>query len=151
MNKAHILKSLQQAKLDHIEWIKQGYKLVKGLPEEQVKKPVNCKACDFGKWYEEEGFKLVNIPQLKDIDALHEEIHKAYTSLYYITFDRRKKARSTLITADEVEVPVDETPFRMKKLKDLEKKTVTMIRALNSIEKKVDAMQDQDFDNGWLN
>ncbi len=103
MNKAHIIKSLKQAKPDHIEWIKQGYKLVKGLPEEQVKKPVNCKACDFGKWYQEEGFKLVNIPQLKDLDVLHEEIHKAYTSLYYITFDRRKKARSTLITAGDVE------------------------------------------------
>ena len=150
MNKAHIIKNLQQAKPDHIEWIKQGHKLVKGLPQDLIKKPVDCSACSFGKWYQDEGFKLVNIPQLKALEELHQEIHSTYTALYYITFDRRKKPRSTLISGG-VEVPVDETPFRDKKLKELEKKTVTMIRTLSAIETKVNAMKDQDFDNGWLN
>ncbi len=149
MNKSHIIKNLRQAKLDHIEWIKQGHKLVKGLPQEQIIKPEDCAACAYSKWYKEEGFKLVDIPQLKALEALHNDIHNNYTALYYITFDRRKKARATLITGG-VELPIDETPFRQKKLKELEKKTVTMIRALSTIEKKVDAMKDQDFENGWL-
>ena len=103
----------------------------------------------YGKWYKKEGYKLVNIPQLKALEELHNDIHSTYTALYYITFDRRTKARSTLISGD-LELPVDETPFRQKKLKELEKKTITMIRALTSIEERVDAMKDQDFDNGWL-
>jgi predicted phosphoadenosine phosphosulfate sulfurtransferase len=149
MNKDQILKNLRQAKPDHIEWIKQGHKLVKGLPKEQIKKPVDCAVCNFGKWYQEEGFRLVNIPQLKSLEALHNDIHSTYTALYYITFDRRKKSRITLISGD-LELPVDETPFRKQKLIELETKTVRMIRALSTIETKVNAMQDQDFENGWL-
>ena len=150
MNKTHIINNLQQAKPEHIEWIMQGHKLIKGLPQNQIRKPVECELCGFGKWYQEEGYKLVNIPQLQKLEKLHKEIHSAYTALYYITFDRRSKARATLISGD-LEVPVDETPFRLNKLKDLEKKTITMIRALSKIEDEVNAMQDQDFDNGWLN
>jgi len=150
MNKSQIIKNLRQAKPEHIEWIKQGHKLVKGLPQDQIKKPGDSDVYGFGKWYKEEGYKLVNIPQLKALDDLHQDIHKTYTALYYITFDRRKKPRSTLIT-EGMEVPVDETPFRRKKLAELEKKTVRMIRALNFVEKKVSAMREQDFDNGWLN
>ncbi len=150
MNKSQIIKNLRQAKPEHIEWIRQGQKLVKGLPQDQIKKPGDSHVYGFGKWYKDEGYKLVNIPQLKALDDLHQDIHKAYTALYYITFDRRKKPRATLIT-DGMEVPVDETPFRRKKLKELEKKTVRMIRALDSVEKKVSSMREQDFDNGWLN
>ncbi len=149
MNKNQIIKILRQAKPDHIEWITEGHKLLKGLPQDKISKPIQCADCAFSKWYQEKGFKLVDIPQLKALEALHNDIHNNYTALYYITFDRRKKARTTLITGG-VELPVDETPFRQKKLKELEKKTVTMIRALSTIEKKVDAMKDQDFENGWL-
>ena len=149
MNKITILRNIQQAKTDHIEWIKQGHKLLKGLPQNQLRKPVECNACDFDKWYHEEGFKLINIPQLKDIDSLHQEIHKTYTALYYITFDRRKTSRATLISGD-IEVPVREKEFRQKKLKQLEKKTVNMILSLNSIEKLIRAMKDKDFESGWF-
>ncbi len=149
MNKNNILKNLDTAKPDHIEWIKQGHKLLKGEPQSSLKKPITCTDCDFGKWYNEEGYKLVNIPQLKNLEALHEEIHKDYTALYYITFDRRSKARSTVISGG-VEIPVEEKAFREKKLKQLEKKTVKMIRAIGSIEQKVNSMTKQDFESGWF-
>lgn len=149
MNKSQIIKNLRQAKPEHIELIKQGHKLLKGISQEQIKKPVDCAVCNFGKWYQDEGYKLVNIPQLKALEKLHKDIHSIYTALYYITYDRRKKSRVTLISGN-VEVPIDEIPFRKEKLKDLEKKTVSMIRALNKIEEKVVAMTEQDFDSGWL-
>ncbi len=149
MNKKNILKNLHAAKPDHIEWIKQGYKLLQGVPQTELKKPVTCTECGFGQWYYEEGYKLVNIPQLLDLEKLHKEIHKTYTALYYITFDRRRKPRSTVIT-EGVEVPVVEKAFRQKKLKQLEKQTITMIRALGNIEKKVDTMQDRDLESGWF-
>ena len=149
MDKSSILKRLEQAKPEHIEWIKQGHKLLQGAPQEQLKKPVDCNDCSFGEWYNKEGFKLVNIPQLKDLEALHQEIHKTYTALYYITFDRRKKPRTTIIRGD-VEVPIVEKAFREKKLKQLEKKTVTMIRSLNDVEKKVASMKEKDFESGWF-
>lgn len=150
MNKSQIIKNIRQAKPEHIDWIKQGHKLVQGLPQDQIRKPVESDQYGFGKWYKQEGYKLVNIPQLKNLEDLHEDIHKTYTALYYITFDRRKKPRATLIT-EGMEVPVDETPFRQKKLKELQKKTVKMIHALDSIELKVNAMKDTDFESGWLN
>jgi len=149
MNKRHILKNLQSAKPEHIEWIRQGHKLLEGVSQDNIEKPVECTDCGFGKWYYDEGFKLVNIPQLKDLVELHEEIHKTYTALYYITFDRRKKARTTIISGG-VEVPVEEKGFRQTKLKQLENKTVRMVLALKSIEKKVDAMTDKDFESGWF-
>ncbi|MEE9327060.1 MAG: CZB domain-containing protein [Cocleimonas sp.] len=149
MNKASIIKNIRQAKPEHIEWIKQANKLIQGLPQNEIHKPVECSECNFTHWYEKEGHKLVNIPQLRALEELHQDIHKTYTAIYYITFDRRRKPRTTLIT-EGAEVPVDERPFRDKKLKELEKKTVTMIRSLNEIEKKVEAMTDQDFNNGWL-
>jgi hypothetical protein len=149
MNKSTIIKNLKQAKPEHIEWIKQGNKLIQGLPQNEIHRPIDCSDCSFTLWYEEEGHKLVNIPQLKALEALHQDIHKTYTAIYYITFDRRQNPRTTLIT-EGGEVPVDERPFRDKKLKELEKKTVTMIRSLNEIEKKVEAMTEQDFNNGWL-
>jgi hypothetical protein len=149
MNKQHIIKTIQQAKPEHMDWIKQGHKILQGEAQEHLKKPVECTACNFGQWYYEEGNKLVNIPQLIELEALHKEIHQSYTALYYMTFDRRKKARSTIITANR-EIPVDEKCFRQKKLKQLEKKTVKMILALGAIEKKVAAMQDKDFESGWF-
>ena len=149
MKKSNILKSLQQAKPDHIKWIKQGYKLLEGEPQEKLQKPIDCTNCAFGKWYYSEGFKLINIPVLKDIEQLHQEIHKTYTALYYITFDRRKKARTTLISGG-VELPVKETKFRQEKLKQLEKKTIKLIHEINMVEKQVTAMDEKVFENGWL-
>ena len=149
MNKHHIIKTLQQAKPEHIEWIRQGQKILQGEAQERLQKPVECAACNFGKWFDEEGRKLVNIPQLIKLETLHREIHQSYTALYYMTFDRRKKARSTVITAD-AEIPVNEKRFRRRKLKQLEKKTIRMIIALDKIEKKVAAMNEQDFQSGWF-
>lgn len=150
MNKNNILRNLKLAKPDHIEWIKQGHKLLEGTPQNPIKKPIQCTDCGFGLWYYKEGYKLVNIPLLSEIEQLHEEIHKTYTILYYITFDRRKKPRATLITGNGVEVPVEEKAFRQKKLKQLEKKTITLIRALGEVEKKVSTMTEKDFQSGWF-
>lgn len=149
MNKAQIIQHLHQARPEHVLWVKEGRKLVKGLPKEHIRKPQSCDACNFTHWYETEGHKLVNIPQLKTVQALHHEIHSAYTALYYITFDRRTKARGTIISGD-VEIPIDEMPFRRKKLKVLETKTIKLLKTLLVIEQRVEAMQEQDFENGWL-
>ncbi|MEH6456122.1 MAG: CZB domain-containing protein [Cocleimonas sp.] len=149
MNKAQIISHLHRARPEHVLWVKEGRKLVKGLPEEQIKKPLSCDVCNFTRWYEIEGHKLVNIPQLKAIQELHHEIHTAYTSLYFTTFDRRNKARATIISGG-VEIPIDELPFRRKKLKVLETKTIKLLKSLLVIEQKVEAMQEQDFENGWL-
>ena len=149
MNKTQIIKHLHQARPEHVFWVKEGRKLVKGLPEKQIRKPLSCDACNFTRWYETEGYKLVNIPQLVTIQELHHEIHSAYTALYFITFDRRAKARATIISGD-VEIPIDEMPFRRKKLKVLETKTIKLLKSLLVIEKKVEEMREQDFENGWL-
>ena len=149
MNKAQIIRQLHQARPEHVLWVKEGRKLVKGVAEDKIRKPQRCDACNFSLWYESEGHKLVNIPQLKNIQELHHEIHNAYTSLYFTTFDRRNKARSTIISGD-VEIPIDELPFRRKKLKMLETKTIKLLKSLLVIEKQVEAMQEEVFENGWL-
>lgn len=149
MNKRHILKNLELAKPDHMEWIKQGHKLMQGEPQEKLKKPVKCTCCGFGRWYYKEGFKLVNIPQLKELEELHDQIHQTYTALYYITYDRRQKPRSTILSGG-VEVPIKEKVFRQKKLEQLEKKTLKMVRMIGNIEKKVNTMQTNDFESIWF-
>lgn len=149
MNKTDIIQQLHKARPEHVFWVKEGRKIVKGLPESQIHRPQQCDACNFTLWYESEGHKLVNIPQLKTIQAIHKEIHSAYTSLYFTTFDRRTKARATIISGD-VEIPIDETPFRRKKLKVLEAKTIKYLKALIMIERLVESMQEEDFENGWL-
>ena len=149
MNKNQIIKILQQAKPDHIEWIKQAHKLLANHPQDQINKPVTCEACLLGRWHTKEGYKLVNIPQMNELETLHKEIHTLYTALYYTTFDRRTKPRATVISAG-VEIPVQEKMFRDKKLKQLEKKTVTLVRSLDYIEKKVASMSEQDFSSPWL-
>lgn len=149
MNKAQIIKHLHQARPEHVLWVQEGRKLVKGLPEDQIRKPQKCDACNFSKWYEAEGRKLVNIPELKIVQDLHEEIHVAYTSLYFTTYDRRNKARATIISGG-IETPIDETPFRQKKQKVLEAKTIKMLKLLIAIEQKVESMEEEVFENGWL-
>ncbi len=149
MNKNQIITILQKSKPDHIELIKQAHKLLANHPQDKIKKPVTCDACLLGKWHAKEGYKLVNIPQLTNLEALHKDVHNLYTALYYTTFDRRTKPRATVISAG-VEIPVVEKKFRDKKLKQLEKKTVTLVRSLESIEKKVANMPEQDFSSPWL-
>lgn len=149
MNKRHILKNLELAKSDHIALIKEGHKLLQGRPQSEITKPSSHIECGFGKWHVLEGYKLINIPVLKEVDELHQEIHNIYTALYYITFDRRKKARSTILTG-AIEVPVDEKAFRNKKLKQLEKKVVTMIRLLSKVEDKINSMKPDDFESVWF-
>ena len=149
MDKAEIIKQLHQARPEHVKWVQEGRKIIKGMSEDKIQRPQQCVACNFSIWYETEGYKLVNIPHLSELQELHHEIHTAYTSLFFTTFDRRKKARSTIISGD-VEIPIDELPFRRKKLKILENKTIKFLKALLVIEKKVEAMDEAVFDNGWL-
>lgn len=149
MNKEKIIKHLHIARAEHVFWVKEGRKLLKGVAEEEIRKPQKCDVCNFSRWYEEEGHKLVNIPQLQILQDLHHEIHSAYTSLYFTTFDRRSKARATIISGD-VEIPISELPFRRKKLKALEKKTIEFIKLLIIIEDKVGILKDEIFENGWL-
>lgn len=149
MNKEDIIKQLHQARPEHVKWVQEGRKLVKGLPEDQISKPQQCTACNFSLWYESEGHKLINIPELSELQELHHEIHSAYTALYFTTFDRRTKARATIISGD-VEIPIDELPFRRKKLKVLETKTIKFLKALLVIEKKVEDLEEEVFENGWL-
>ena len=149
MNKSQILTILQQAKPDHIEWIKQAHKLLANHPQDKINKPVAYDACLLGKWHAQEGFKLVNIPQLSQLEDLHKEVHNLYTALYYTTFDRRIKPRATILSQG-VEIPVQEKQFRDKKLKLLEKKTVKLVRSLESIERQITNMSEQDFSSPWL-
>lgn len=150
MQKSKIIQELHKARPEHVALVIEGRKLLKGIPEEKAKKPQQCTACNFGLWYDSEGHKLVNIPQLKKMQELHKDIHTAYTSLYYTTFDRRKKARSTILSGN-TEIPIDELPFRKQKLKTLEMNTIKMLKTLVFVERKVSLMKEQDFDNGWLN
>ena len=149
MNKRHIISQLQKAKTEHIEWVRHARALLKDLPQHKIKKPIGFSACDFGQWFYEEGHRLINIPQLEELEELHRDIHHLYTALYYITFDRRKVARATIISAG-VEVPIEEKAFRLEKLKRLEEETVRMIRLLAVIAKAVATMKERDFKNGWL-
>jgi len=149
MNKRHILKNLELAKPAHIMFIKEGHKLLQGSPQSEIAKPTSHIGCGFGKWHVIEGYKLINIPVLKEVDELHQEIHNIYMTLYYITFDRRKQARSTILSAG-VEVPIDEKAFRTKKLKQLEKKVVTMVRLLSNVEDKINSMKPDDFESVWF-
>ena len=113
MNKNQIITILQKSKPDHIELIKQAHKLLANHPQDQIKKPVTCDACLLGKWHAKEGYKLVNIPQLNNLEALHKDVHNLYTALYYTTFDRRTKPRATVISGG-VEIPVVEKSFGIK-------------------------------------
>jgi len=149
MNKAQIIKHLHQARPEHVFWVKEGRKLVEGVTEDQVQKPQKCDACSFTDWYKREGHKLVNIPELKALQDLHEEIHSAYTALYFTTFDRRTKARATIISGG-IETPIDEKPFRRKKQRVLEAKTIKMLKMLIAIERKIEALEETVFENGWL-
>ena len=149
MNKQHILKHLELSKPDHIALIKEAHKLLAGKPQVEIRKPVTHMECGYGRWYFSEGHKLINIPVLVELELLHQDIHHIYTALYYITFDRRKKARSTILSGG-VEVPVEEKAFRDKKLKQLEKKVVTMIRLIDKVEDKINSMASNDFNSVWF-
>ena len=93
---------------------------------------------------------MINIQHLAALEKLHREIHSLYTAIYYITFERRKTARSTILSGDK-EIPVDEKQFRRQKLKVLEKKTITFVRLLSKIEREVADMELEVFDSPWLN
>ena len=149
MNKHHIISQLQKAKTEHIEWVRHARALLKGISQNKIKKPISFSDCDFGLWFYKEGHRLVNIPQLEELEELHRDIHHLYTALYYITFDRRKVARATIISAG-IEVPIEEKAFRQEKLKRLEKETIRMIHLLVVIAKTVATMKERDFNNGWL-
>ncbi|MEE9444440.1 MAG: hypothetical protein V3V19_02105 [Cocleimonas sp.] len=150
MDKNKIIKIVKRATSEHVDWVRQGRMLVKGVAEDKIKTPQDCKGRNFGTWYTSEGYKLVNIPELEQLNTLNQEISKVYTALYYMTFDRRKKARSTLITADEVEVPLEEKQFRQQKLKDLEEKIILMIKGLKKVESTVTHIEEKTFDSVWL-
>ncbi len=150
MNKVEIIKILKQARPQHLDWVRQGRYLVKGLPEDKIKKPQDCEALAFGKWYAEEGYKLVNIPQLEKLNESHLEAGKAYTALYYMTFDRRKQARSTLILANDIEVPVEEKKFRQQKLDILEDKVKQILQGIQRVEAQVNSIEEETFDSVWF-
>lgn len=149
MNKSQIIKHLDSARHEHGQWVSEGRKILKGLDEDTIQKPQKSDDCNFTIWYEAEGHKLVNIPQLVEIQELHHDLHSTYTALYYVTFDRRKKARVSIIRGDD-EIPVDQTPFRNKTLKALETKTIRLVKLLFAIEKSVKAMEEDYFESGWF-
>lgn len=149
MNKKQIITILRQAKPDHMRWVKQAGELMGGQTQSKIERPINHKECLFGRWYKKEGCKLINIPELKEAEKLHQEVHNIYIALYYITFERRKKARSTVMSAG-LEIPINEKLFRDKKFKQLKKKAIKLVHTLERVEKKVVAMSTQDFTSPWL-
>jgi hypothetical protein len=151
MKKSRLIQDLAPATPENINWARQGRKLVSGFPQEDIQKPLtDYKASSFSKWYSNDGRKLVNIPQLSALNTLNQEIHESYSSLYQKRFDNNHSAKVTLITAENIEVPLEEEQFHQDSLDELEAKIIQMLQGLSIVKSKVEHMKDSDFESVWL-
>ncbi|MCF6366620.1 MAG: CZB domain-containing protein [Bacteroidales bacterium] len=90
MTKKDFLDALTDARTAHVKWHAYAQALAMGIESGAEKLPQLYTDCTFGKWYYSTGHFLSFMPEFREIEPIHENLHKLYIQIYqkYLSPDK---------------------------------------------------------------
>ena len=153
MNKAELVSALHDAKDAHKKWVDNAHALIQGTILDKSQVPVMATDCKFGKWYYIQGQTLKRITYFKEIEALHNEVHKTYMDIFAILFAEKQQA---LVMNSRILGKLfgqahnksdDDQKLAMERYKILDHQSQQMIKKLDQLEKLVSAMSEEQLES----
>jgi len=150
MDKQEILGHLRAARRAHIAWVQRAKALVAGVPLSEDQIPVNATECKFGFWFYEEGIRLKKLPNFQiidDIERLHIELHDEYLKIFQIFFGGNKGFFAKIFNFKKKKISPEDKKYAQIILSDLEKTSEELLKNINLLERRIEALQESTFDS----
>lgn len=145
MDKHDVVDTLRSAALAHKKWTANALALIEGVPLDKAQVPVNSTECEFGKWYYSDGQNLRDLPGFKEIEEMHDGLHKTYMEIFVLLFGEVENKTSFFgrLFGRSHKVANANREAAMKKYHILENRSDTIIKQLVQLERVVMAMGDE--------
>lgn len=153
MNKTELVSTINAAKDAHKKWVNNAHALIEGTILDKTLVPVMATECKFGKWYYARGQMLKRITYFKEIEALHNDLHKTYMDIFAILFSEKQQAlvmNSSILGklfGHAHNKSEDDKQLAIGKYQILDRQSQQMIKKLDQLEKLVSAMSDDQLES----
>ena len=153
MNKIELISELNNAIDAHKKWVDNAHSLIEGIILDKTLVPVVATECKFGQWYYAQGQTLKRITYFKEIEKLHNEVHKTYMDIFAILFNENQQVfaiNSTILgklfghAHNKTE---DDKLLASDKYHILEHQSQQMIKKLHQLKKLVNAMSEDQLES----
>lgn len=141
MTKQDFIKELEEARASHIKWHAYAQALAMGIESSAEKLPQLYTDCSFGKWYYGVGHYLNFMPEFKEIEPIHEKVHKLYMEIYnkYLSPEKSGLFRSSAKAKELKKKEINNMVAQLKEVSNI------MIEKLSSVQKTLSAMDDEEL------
>lgn len=146
--KEETLKHLQSAKKAHINWVHRAHALIEGLPIEKEQVPVNCTDCKFGQWFYGDGQRLGRMPSmesLKEIEALHFELHEIYMKIFKIYFSDEDRTFLSKLFGTRKKISPENQDVAKVYYVELKSVSEKLIASIERLERRLFALSENHF------
>jgi len=152
VKKQEVLKNIRTARRSHIMWVERAKALVNGLdvtPTED-KIPLEVTQCEFGQWFYGEGQILLSLfteEAIQRVTDKHKELHNAYLKIFKLYFFTPKRSFLNKVFNKKPALSERDSERIHIYLDDLEKISEELISYLNIIERKLNSLSEERFQN----
>lgn len=145
MDKKNVVDTLRSAALAHKKWTANALALINGVPLDKAQVPVNSTECEFGKWYYSDGQDLRDLPGFREVEGLHDELHKTYMEIFVLLFGEVQNKTSFFgrLFGRSHKVTDANSEAAMNKYHTLENQSNMIIKQLVQLERVIMAMGDE--------
>lgn len=128
---------LRKARQSHKRWVSYASALIEGIPVDKEQVPVNFTDCQFGQWYYDEGQQLSDIPEFRDIEKTHEQLHNVYMQIFKLLFVEQKTSLFSKLIGKASKINEANKTQARKLFKTLETSSDQIVEKLRTLEDKL--------------
>lgn len=146
--KEETLQQLHHAKRAHISWVHRAHALIEGFPIEKEQVPISSTDCKFGIWFYGEAQQLNKIPGmdlLKEIDALHFELHDIYLKIFKIYFSDEDRTFLSKLFGNRKKITPQNQHLAREYYTKLKEISDALIGKIEKLERRLQALGEQAF------
>ena len=143
-NGLHI-QDINEAKVEHVRWVKRANRLVSGHNTDINFIPVEETACNFGKWFYTHGIFLLRDEKyealMERIGELHIQVHNYYRNIYNIYFvsPENRSFLKKIVTFSSKKVSTKDKEKAVGAFKSLEETSTQLLESLEELKSALKA------------
>jgi len=142
-----LIQNLRHARQSHKRWVGYASALIEGIPVDKGQVPVNFTDCQFGKWYYNEGQKLSSLPEFRDIEKTHEQLHIVYMQIFKLLFVEQKTSLFSKLIGKAAKINEQNKKEARDLFKSLDKSSNLIVEKLRELEQKLKSMPAEELDS----
>ena len=149
MEKLDVLKNIRSARRAHVIWVDKAKALVNGLTVTKDQIRLEVTSCEFGKWFYCDGQILLSIfteDAIKTLENKHKELHDIYMKIFKIYFNTSDFSFWEKLLKKKRKVSAADEHNALAYVRNLEEVSNELISYLNIIEKKINTINEDDFE-----